>query len=41
MYDILQLNEMLVADLRSIAEKLKLRDYKNLAKQFFLNSTMG
>ena len=33
MYDIIQLNEMLVPDLRDIAEKLGLESYKKLAKQ--------
>ena len=33
MFDILQLNEMLVADLREIADQLKIRDYKKLTKQ--------
>jgi transcription termination factor Rho len=33
MYDYNQLNEMLVADLRSIAEKLNIRDFKKLIKQ--------
>ncbi|MCB0693039.1 MAG: transcription termination factor Rho [Lewinellaceae bacterium] len=33
MYDILQLNDMLVNDLRDIAEKLDLKGYKRLTKQ--------
>jgi transcription termination factor Rho len=33
MYDILQLNDMLVNDLREIAEKLDLKGYKRLSKQ--------
>lgn len=33
MYDILQLNEMLVPELKDIAEKLNLQGYKRLAKQ--------
>ena len=33
MYDILQLNEMLVPELRELAEKLELKKYKSLAKQ--------
>jgi transcription termination factor Rho len=33
MYDILQLNEMLVSDLREMAEKLKIDNYKKLSKQ--------
>lgn len=33
MFDILQLNEMLVADLRSIADQLNIKDYKKLTKQ--------
>ena len=33
MYDILQLNEMLVPELREIAEKLNLKSYKRLSKQ--------
>ncbi|NNF22438.1 MAG: transcription termination factor Rho [Saprospiraceae bacterium] len=33
MYDILQLNEMLVPELKEIAEKLQLKSYKKLSKQ--------
>ena len=33
MYDILQLNEMLVPELKDIAEKLSLKSYKRLSKQ--------
>lgn len=33
MYDILQLNDMLVADLHDLAEKLSLKNFKNLNKQ--------
>ncbi len=33
MYDILQLNEMLVPDLKEIAEKLELKGYKRMNKQ--------
>lgn len=33
MYDILQLNEMLVPELRDIAEKLDIKSYKKLTKQ--------
>jgi len=33
MYDILQLNEMLVPELREIAEKLEIKSYKKLTKQ--------
>lgn len=33
MYDILQLNDMLVPELKEIAEKLKVKDSKKLAKQ--------
>jgi transcription termination factor Rho len=33
MYDILQLNEMLVPDLRELAEKIGLKSYKRLSKQ--------
>jgi len=33
MYDILQLNEMLVPELREIAEKLDVKSYKKLTKQ--------
>ncbi len=33
MYDILQLNDMLVPELRELAEKLKLKSYKKLSKQ--------
>ena len=33
MYDILQLNEMLVPELREIAEQLNLKSYKRLSKQ--------
>jgi len=33
MYDILQLNEMLVPELKSLAEKLEVPGYKKLAKQ--------
>ena len=33
MYDILQLNEMLVPELKNIAEKLSLKAYKRLSKQ--------
>ncbi len=33
MYDILQLNEMLVPELKDIAEKLNLKSYKRLSKQ--------
>ena len=33
MYDILQLNEMLVPELREIAEKLKVNNFKKLAKK--------
>jgi transcription termination factor Rho len=33
MYDILQLNDMLVPELREIAERLKIADYKKLEKQ--------
>ncbi len=33
MYDILQLNEMLVPELREVAEKLELKSYKRLSKQ--------
>lgn len=33
MYDILQLNEMLVPDLKEIAEKLNIKDYRKLDKQ--------
>ncbi len=33
MYDILQLNEMLVPELKDLAEKLKLKAYKRLSKQ--------
>lgn len=33
MYDILQLNDMLVPELKEIAEKLKVKDAKKLAKQ--------
>ncbi len=33
MYDILQLNEMLVPDLKEIADKLNIKDYRKLDKQ--------
>lgn len=33
MYDILQLNEMLVPELKDLAEKLNLKSYKRLGKQ--------
>ena len=33
MYDILQLNEMLVPELKEIAEQLELKSYKRLSKQ--------
>ena len=33
MYDILQLNEMLVPELKELAEKLELKSYKKLSKQ--------
>ncbi len=33
MYDILQLNEMLVPELKEVAEKLELKSYKRLSKQ--------
>ena len=33
MYDILQLNEMLVPELKDVAEKLSLKSYKRLSKQ--------
>ena len=33
MYDILQLNEMLVPELKDVAEKLDLKNYKRLNKQ--------
>ena len=33
MYDILQLNDMLVPELHDIAEKLQLADHKKLSKQ--------
>ena len=33
MYDILQLNEMLVPELKEVAEKLELKGYKKLSKQ--------
>ncbi|GIV34849.1 MAG: hypothetical protein KatS3mg031_2384 [Chitinophagales bacterium] len=33
MYDILQLNEMLVPELKEIAEQLKIENYKNMDKQ--------
>ena len=33
MYDILQLNEMLVPELKDVAEKLELKSYKRLSKQ--------
>jgi transcription termination factor Rho len=33
MYDILQLNEMLVPELKDVAEKLNLKSYKSLSKQ--------
>jgi len=33
MYDILQLNEMLMPELRDIAEKLNIENFKRLAKQ--------
>ena len=33
MYDILQLSEMLLPDLKNLAEKLGLKSYKSLAKQ--------
>ncbi|MFQ5445034.1 MAG: Rho termination factor N-terminal domain-containing protein, partial [Nitrospinales bacterium] len=33
MYDILQLNDMLVPELREIAERLEVSGYKRLAKQ--------
>ena len=33
MYDVLQLNEMLVPELKDIAEKLKIENYKSLKKQ--------
>jgi len=33
MYDILQLNEMLVPELKDVAEKLELKSYKSLSKQ--------
>jgi transcription termination factor Rho len=33
MYDILQLNEMLVPELKEIAEQLELKGYKKLSKQ--------
>ena len=33
MYDILQLNEMLVPELKDVAEKLKVKNYEKLTKQ--------
>ena len=33
MYDILQLNEMLVPELKEVAETLELKGYKRLSKQ--------
>ena len=33
MFDILQLNEMLVPELKDLAEKLELKSYKSLSKQ--------
>ena len=33
MYDILQLNDMLVPDLHDIAEKIQIADHKKLSKQ--------
>ncbi|MBL7831826.1 MAG: Rho termination factor N-terminal domain-containing protein, partial [Saprospiraceae bacterium] len=33
MYDILQLNDMLVPELREIAEKLNIQNHKKLSKQ--------
>ena len=36
MYDILQLNDMLVPELKEIAEKLEIANYKKLAKQDFI-----
>ena len=33
MYDILQLNDMLVPELKEVAEKLEIANYKKLAKQ--------
>ena len=33
MYDILQLNDMLVPELKALAEKLEIKGYKRLNKQ--------
>ena len=40
MYDILQLNEMLVPELREVAEQIGLTQYKKLTKQELILPTM-
>ena len=41
MYDILQLNDMLVPELHDIAEQLAIPNYKKLDKQDLVNKILG